>query len=121
MRLRFGMHHLVYLALLAVSLGATSYVAWRIAGFLGIGVFGLIVGLIALTVELEGGRPIVHGQAASLYIQFMAAEEKMSSAEKAARRAEIESAALPLLVAKIVSAGLILIGFGAFFAFERGA
>ncbi|SCX99455.1 hypothetical protein [Microvirga guangxiensis] len=121
MRLRIGMSHIAYLALLVVSLGATSYVAYSIVGFLGVGILGLIVGLIALTVELERGRPIVHGQAASLYIQFMAAEERMSSAEKAARRAEIESAALPLLMAKIVSAGLILIGFGLFFVFQRGA
>jgi len=51
----------------------------------------------------------------------MAAVERMSAAEKAERRAEIESAAVPLLVAKIVSAGLILVGFGLFFIFELGA
>jgi len=121
MRLRLGMSHIAYLTLLVASLGATSYVAYQIVGFFGVGILGLIAGLITLTVELERGRPLVHGQAASLYIQFMAAEEKMSSAEKAARRAEIESAAFPLLMAKIVSAGLILIGFGLFFVFQRGA
>jgi hypothetical protein len=51
----------------------------------------------------------------------MAAAESMSAAEKAERRAEIENAALPLLVAKIVSAGLITVGFGLFFVFQLGA
>jgi hypothetical protein len=51
----------------------------------------------------------------------MAAVERMSAAERAERRAEIENAALPLLVAKIVSAGLIVIGFGLFFVFQCGA
>jgi hypothetical protein len=47
--------------------------------------------------------------------------ERMSAAERAERRAEIEAAAVPLLVAKIVSAGLIIVGFGLFFIFELGA
>jgi hypothetical protein len=51
----------------------------------------------------------------------MAAVEHMSAAERAERRAEIESAAVPLLVAKIVSAGLIVVGFGLFFVFDLGA
>jgi hypothetical protein len=110
--------HVVYLLLLVVSLGGTSYVAYQIAGFLAVGVLGLIIGVIALTVQLERGGPIGHDQAAGVYSQHMAAVERMSPAEKAARRAEIESAALPLLVAKIVSAGLILVGFGGFFIFQ---
>jgi hypothetical protein len=51
----------------------------------------------------------------------MAAEETKSPAEKAARRAEIESAAFPLLVAKIVSLALIVVGLGLFFVFQLGA
>ena len=111
----------VHAILLAVSLGATSYVAYQITGFLGVGVLGLIIGVIALTVELERGGPIGHDQAAGVYSQHMAAVERMSPAEKAERRAAIESAAFPLLVAKIVSAGLIVVGFGLFFVFQLGA
>ena len=121
MHLRLRTSHLVYLFLLVVSLGGMSYVAYRIIGFLGIGVLGLIIGLIALTVEMERGGPVGHSQASNLYAQHMAAVERMSPAEKAERRAEIESAALPLLVAKSVSAGLIIVGFGLFFGFELGA
>ncbi len=120
LRLR-TLHLVVYLVLVVVSLGGTSYVAYQIVGFLRIGVLGLIIGMIALTVELERGRSLVHDQAASLYIEFMAAEERMSAAEKAERRAEIESAALPLLVAKVVSAVLIVAGFGLFFVFQLNA
>jgi hypothetical protein len=51
----------------------------------------------------------------------MTAVERMSAAERAERRAEIEAAAGPLLVAKIVSAGLIVVGLGMFFLFQLGA
>ena len=120
MHLRFQASHLVYLLLLVVSLGGVSYVAYQIVGFLGVGVFGLTIGVIALTVEIERGGPVGHGQASGLYGQYMAAVESMSAAEKAGRRAEIENAALPLRVAKIVSAGLIVVGFGLFFVFQLG-
>jgi hypothetical protein len=121
MHLRFRTSHLVHLVLLVVSLGATSYVAYQIVGFLGVGVLGLIIGVIALTVELQAGGPDGFYNATSLYSQHMAAVERMSAAERAERRAEIESAAVPLLVAKIASAGLIVVGFGLFFVFQLGA
>jgi hypothetical protein len=52
MHLRFQASHLVYLLLLVVSLGGVSYVAYQIVGSLGVGVFGLTIGVIALTVEI---------------------------------------------------------------------
>src|SRR5215218_4440023 len=121
MHLRLRPSDWACLLLLVVSVGGVSYVAYRIVGFLGIGVFGLIIGVLALTIEMERGGPVGHGQASSLYAQHMTAVERMSAAERAERRAEIESAAVPLLVAKIVSAGLIVIGFGLFFGFQLGA
>jgi len=121
MHLRLRTSDWIHLLLLVVSLAGMSYVAYRIVGFLGIGVFGLIIGVLALTIEMERGGPVGHGQASSLYAQHMAAVERMSAAERAERRAKIEAAAVPLLVAKIVSAGLIIVGFGLFFIFELGA
>ena len=47
--------YLVHLLLLAASLAGVSYVAFRIVGFLGIGVLGLIIGVLALTIEMERG------------------------------------------------------------------
>src|SRR5215207_3396371 len=121
MHLRLRTSDWAYFLLLVVSVGGVSSVTYRIVGFVGIGVLGLIIGVLALTIEMERGGPVGHGQASSLYAQHMAAVERMSAAEKAERRAEIESAAVPLLVAKIVSAGLILVGFGLFFIFDLGA
>lgn len=121
MHLRFITLDVVHVFLLVVSLGATSYLAYQIVGFLGVGVLGLIIGVIALTVEMEQGGPVGHSRASNLYAQHMAAVERMSAAEKAKRRAEIKSAAFPLLVAKIVSAGLIIVGLGLFFVFQLGA
>jgi hypothetical protein len=121
MHLRLRTSELVHILLLVVSLGAVSNVAYRIVGFLGIGVFGLVIGVLALTIEMERGGPVGHGQASSLYAQHMTAVERMSAAERAERRAEIEAAAGPLLVAKIVSAGLIVVGLGMFFLFQLGA
>jgi hypothetical protein len=121
MHLHFKTAHLVYSVLLVTSVGAISYVAYRMVGFLGVGVLGLIIGVIALTVEIERGGPVGHGQASSLYAQHIAAVERMSPAERAERRAEIESAAFPLLIAKIVGGGLIAFGFALFFVFELGA
>jgi hypothetical protein len=57
MRLRIRISDLVHVLLLAVSLAATSDVAYRIVGFLGIGLLGLIIGLIAFNVDVQqGGR-----------------------------------------------------------------
>jgi hypothetical protein len=119
MHLRFRMTTLVQVLLLVVSLGATSFLAYRIVGFLGIGFLGLIIGVIALTVEMEQGGPVGHSRASNLYADHMAAVERMSASEKAARRAEIERDAFPLLVAKVISAGLILVGFALFFGVQR--
>ena len=121
MHLRLRTSDWACLLLLVVSMGGVSSVAYRIVGFLGIGVFGLIIGVLALTIEMERGGPVGHGQASSLYAQHMTAVERMSAAERAERRAEIEAAAGPLLVAKILSAGLIVVGFGMFFLFQLGA
>ncbi len=121
MHLRFGTSHLVYLILLVVSVGATSYVAYQVVGFVGVGILGLIIGVIALTVEWQAGGPDGFYNATNLYAQHVAIVERMSAAERAERRAEIEATAGPLLVAKIVSAGLIVIGLGMFFIFELGA
>lgn len=118
MRLRIRPSNLVHVLLLAVSVAATSYVAFQIVGFLGMGVLGLIIGLIAVNVDVQQGGAIGHDQAPNVYAQQMAAVERMSAAEKAERRAAIERDAFPLLVAKILSAALIVVGLGLFFAFQ---
>lgn len=109
---------LVLLPLLVALAGGAVWGAFRLLGFLGLGILGLIVGLVAVNVEMEGGRPLGTGQNAGLYAATVAAEARMTRAERAARRAEIARAALPLHVAKVVSAGLVILGFGLFFAVQ---
>jgi uncharacterized membrane protein (DUF4010 family) len=53
MHLRLRTSDWACLLLLVVSVGGVSYVAYRIVGFLGIGVLGLIIGVLALTIEME--------------------------------------------------------------------
>ncbi len=87
-------------------------------GFLGLGILGLIVGLIAANLELQGGRALGGPLTPNVYADAFVAEECETRAERAARQAEAARAALPLHVARVVSAGLIILGFGLFFAVQ---
>jgi hypothetical protein len=108
---------LVVLPVLVALIAGVTWAAFRLVGFLGLGILGLLVGLIASNLELAGGKS-VSGPAANLYADAVAAEARMTPAERAARRAERARAALPLHVVKVVSAGLVILGFGLFFAVQ---
>jgi len=103
--------------LCAVLTGAAAlaYGAFKIAGFIGVGVLGLLIGFIAVRVELEKGGAVGGDFASGLYAQQASAQQRMSRAERAAHRAELASLARPLLIAKIIGAALIALGFGGFF------
>lgn len=105
------------LPFLVLGMGAIGYLAFRWLGFLGIGIIGLLTGLVAVNVELEGGRPIGLTRS-NIYSTSFRAEERMSRAEKAAWHAERTSYGLPLFIAKVASAGMIILGFGLFFMFQ---
>jgi hypothetical protein len=94
--------------------------AFLLAGFLGLGVLGLIVGVMAQRIELEKDGAVGHSMATSLYAQQFKAQESMTRAERAERRAENEALLKWLFVAKVVSAGLIILGFGFFVLFQLG-
>jgi hypothetical protein len=94
--------------------------AFLLAGFLGLGVLGLIVGVMAQRIELEKDGAVGHSMATSLYAQQFKAQERMTRAERAERRAENEALLRWLFVAKVVSAGLIILGFGFFVLFQLG-
>jgi hypothetical protein len=121
MRLRLSRTDVILLPFVVIGLAGLVYVAFRTLGFLGLAILGLITGIIAVNVEMQQGGPIGSVQATGVYAEYMAAADRMTRAEKAERRAEIESAALPLLIAKIVSAGLIILGFGLFFTVQLGS
>lgn len=121
MRPRLSLSEMLLLPVLVAAAGGLVWFAFREVGFLGLGILGLIVGLGVSSLELQGGRPIGSARAAGVYADAVAAEARMTPAERAERRAEIARARLPLHVARIVSAGLIILGFGLFFALQLRA
>ncbi|MGO4523673.1 hypothetical protein AB4097_02280 [Microvirga sp. 2MCAF35] len=107
--------------LLPVLLGVLAGVvvgAFLLAGFLGFGVLGLIIGVMAQRIELEKDGATSNDMTTSLYAQQIKAQESMTRAERAERRAENEALLKILFVAKVVSAGLIILGFGFFVLFQ---
>ncbi len=107
--------------LLPVLVGVLAGVAvgsFLLAGFIGLGVLGLIIGVMAQRIELEKDGAVSNVMTTSLYAQQFKARESMSRAEKAAHRAETDALLKWLFVAKVVSAGLIILGFGLFFQFQ---
>jgi uncharacterized membrane-anchored protein YhcB (DUF1043 family) len=94
--------------------------AFLLAGFLGLGVVGLIIGVMAQRIELEKDGAVSKVMTTSLYADQMKAREKLTRAERAEHHAETAALLKWLLVAKIVSAGLIILGFGFFVLFQLG-
>jgi hypothetical protein len=92
--------------------------AFLLAGFIGLGVLGLLVGFMAQRIELEKDGATSNVMTTSLYAEQIKAQNRMSRAEKAAHRAETDALLKWLFVAKVVSAGLIILGFGLFFQFQ---
>src|SRR5262245_20219331 len=92
--------------------------AFRIVGFLGVGILGLLIGFIAVQVDLEKGGAIGSPFASSRSAQHVMSRERMSASERAAGDAELRSVKRPLLLAKIIAAALIALGLGGFFFVE---
>jgi hypothetical protein len=75
---------------------------------------------MAQRIELEKDGATSNIMTTSLYAQQFKAREDMSRAEKAEHQAETEALLKWLFVAKVVSAGLIILGFGLFVLFQLG-
>ena len=101
-------------ALAAVSGVIVAVIASYFGGFLGIGLAGLVIGFATVRYDLEkedvgGGFP-----SPSLYAKQVAAREQMTADERIAHRAGIHAMWRPLVIAKTISAGLIVLGFGGY-------
>lgn len=101
-------------ALAAIGGLVLALLAFRFAGFLGVGLLGLLIGLAAFNYDLRksdvgGGAP-----SPNLYARQMAVREQMSQDEKFAYRAGLHALWRPLTVAKTVSVGLIVLGFAGY-------
>jgi hypothetical protein len=101
----------------AVLLGALGLAcaAFRIVGFLGVGVLGLLIGFIAAQIDLEKEGAVGGAFGSGLYARHMMAQQTMSRSERAAHKAEVQSLQRPLLIVKIIAAVLIVVGFAGFF------
>lgn len=110
----------VLLPFLIGTLGGVALGAFLLAGFIGLGVIGLIIGFMAQLIELEKDGAVGHSMTTSLYAQQFKAQANMTRAEKAERRAETQALLKWLFVAKVVSAGFIILGFGFFVLFQLG-
>ncbi|MBJ6124290.1 hypothetical protein [Microvirga splendida] len=109
----------ILLPILVGVLAGVVIGAFLLAGFIGLGVLGLIIGLMAQRIELEKDGAVSHSMTTSLYAEQFKARERMSRAEKAGHRAETQTLLKWLFPAKVVSAGLIILGFGLFFLFQH--
>jgi hypothetical protein len=108
----------ILLPFLVAILAGVALGAFLLAGFLGLGVLGLLVGFMAQRIELEKDGAVSNVMTTSLYAQQFKAREGMSRAEKAEHLAETDALLKWLFVAKVVSAGLVILGFGLFFQFQ---
>ncbi|CAN7272846.1 hypothetical protein LJR009_001180 [Bosea sp. LjRoot9] len=100
--------YVVFPILAALLLGVV-YAALRLVGFFGLGVLGLVIGFIAVRMDLERDGP-----SSGLAEQFKT-RQHMSRAERAGLQAEQSFRLKPLFVAQIVATGFIILGFGLHF------
>jgi hypothetical protein len=98
-----------YEAMAAVGLAVAIYFAFKLVGFLGVGILGLLIMLIAFQADLTKGGT------SSTYSIIPRPPHHMGHAEKAARRAETESLSHPIRMGKLLGLCLAVIGFGALF------
>ena len=98
-----------YEAIAAVGVAVAIYFAFKVVGFLGVGILGLLMMFISFQAHLTKHAP------SSTYSIIPRPSHRMDHAEKAARRTEAESLSHPILMGKLLGLCLAVIGFGALF------
>ena len=99
---------------MSYRLSRVDWVLLPVAIGIGAGLVYAAVGLVAVNVDLERGGPIGEARA-NLFAAFAANTDRMNRAEKAEQRAAVARDQGPIFVAKVVSAGMVILGFGLFF------
>lgn len=107
--MRFAKWDYVAFPLLAALAITVFYGALRLVGFFGLGIVGLVIGFIAVRMDLE--RDAASHEPRVLEEQFKA-RDRMSRAERADLHASQQARLKPLFVAQVLAAGLIILGFG---------
>ena len=108
----------ILLPFLVGSLALVTLVMFALVGFLGLGVLGLLIGVVAQRIEIEKDGATSSDMTTSLYADQFKARQAMSRAERAEHQAQSADLLKYLHVAKIVSAGLVILGFGFFVLFQ---
>jgi hypothetical protein len=98
-----------YEALAALAVAIAIYFAFKIVGFLGVGILGLGILFIAVQADINKDETSV------VWAMRPEPQHRMDHAEKAARRAENNSLAHPILMGKLLGLCLAVIGLGLFF------
>ena len=107
--MRFTKWDYVAFPLLAALAIGVFYGALRLVGFFGLGIIGLIIGFIAVRMDLE--RDAASSDPRVLEEQFKA-RGRLSRAERADFQAAQTARLKPLFVTQVVAAGFITLGFG---------
>lgn len=102
-------NQLRYEAIAAVGIAVAIYIAFKIVGFLGVGILGLLIMFIAFQADLTKGG------ASSTYSIIPRPPHRMDRAEEASRRAEEQSLLHPIMIGKLLGLMLAIIGFAAQF------
>lgn len=107
--MRFTKWDYVAFPLLAALAIGIFYGALRLVGFFGLGILGLVIGFIAVRMDLE--RDSASSDPRVLEEQFKA-RDRMSRAERADVRAAQQARLKPVFVAQVLAAGFVILGFG---------
>jgi hypothetical protein len=106
---------LVSFTLLVGGIAVPAFIAFRIAGPLGMGALGLLIAFIAQRIKLERDGAVSGGTTADLYAMQMRAREQMTRAERAAHRHESQSVLKATSLTTAIGMALAVVGFGAWF------
>lgn len=107
--MRFTKWDYVAFPLLAALAIGVFYGALRLVGFFGLGIIGLVIGFIAVRMDLE--RDAASSDPRVLEEQFKA-RDRLSRAERADLWAAQKARLKPLFAAQVVAAGFVILGFG---------
>jgi hypothetical protein len=97
---------------MVLAAGVLGWLAYVFAGFVAVGVVGLLIGFIAVRMDLEKEVSVGMTFSGNLYVERTTAHQSMDQSLRAAYQAEIRSLMRALRIAKTVGAILIILGFG---------
>jgi triosephosphate isomerase len=105
----------VLFTLLVAGVTVAAFIAFRIAGPLGMGVLGLLIAFIAQRIKLEKDGAFGGGMNASLAAMQMRVREQMTHAERSAHTHETRSLLQATSLATTIGLALAVVGIGAWF------